>query len=85
MRWLSKPPLGANMKELWVDLELNYICEGLSIVPAEFELTEMNTLKYQGKYYQITDTVLAGFNKLKLLDTKELDPEDIQCEEVYYE
>lgn len=73
------------MKELWVDLELNYICEGLSIVPAEFELTEMNTLKYQGKYYQITDTVLAGFNKLKLLDTKELDPEDIQCEEVYYE
>lgn len=74
------------MKKLWVDLETEFMKQGNNLWRSEYTITEMDTLCYQGQYYQITNNQIGTFRLLVPIDNQ-LDDFDLgpQCEEYYIE
>lgn len=75
------------MENLWVDIENEYMAHNLDLFPAEFTITEMDTVLYKGQYYRFDGTQVGSFRKLVPIDDQQLDDFDLgpQCEEYYIE
>lgn len=94
MRWLNKPPLGADMERIWADLHSGLIvktnCKQQMIYKGYQVITsvEMGCVKIKDKYYRVGQPYpleAVPLVELHLITDKELDDFDtqVQCEEYY--